>query len=58
MSNEAIEEIYRKADEMAARRAVKHQQWLKEAYGELNKARVRHGIAPRDYEEDFKNDDK
>lgn len=47
MNNEANEEIYRKADEMAAKRALKHQQWLEEACRELDKARVRHGIAPK-----------
>lgn len=58
MLNEAIQEIYQKVDEKAAKRALKHQQWLEEAYRELNKVRVRHGISPRDYKEEFKNDDK
>lgn len=55
MSDEAIEEIYRKVAEMAAKRELKHQQWLEEAYRELDKARVRHGIAPK-CKEDLKND--
>lgn len=51
MISESTEEIYRKVDEMAAKRALKHQQWLEEAHRELNKARVRHGIAPKCKEE-------
>ena len=56
MNNDTIEEIYQKADEMAAKRELKHQQWLEEACRELDKARVRHGIAPKDIKEDLKND--